>query len=652
MKDKVEFPVTQESVAITHCTKEQYMDLYQESIQSSEKFWASQIDKIDWIKAPTRIKNTSFGDGIDPEKTWIKWFEDGQLNFSYNCIDRHLKDKGEQVALIWEGNEVSESKHISYNELHTETCKFANTLKAHNIKKGDRVILYLSMIPEAIFAMLACTRIGAVHSIVFGGFSPNALANRITDCGAKCIITVDEGYRGLQKTSMKENINKALEIIGEPSTCDHVIMITRTGAPVKMVPDRDVLYSEAVKHVDADCPIEPMNAEDPLFILYTSGSTGQPKGILHTTAGYLLYASMTFKYIFDYQENETFWCTADIGWITGHSYTIYGPLANGAKTLIFEGVPHYPDPSRFWQVIDKHQVNIFYTAPTAIRMLMRDGDGHLESTSRKSLRVLGSVGEPINPEAWMWFYNVVGKKRCQIVDTWWQTETGGILISPLPGATRLKPGAATNPFFGINPQIFDADDNPATQGHLCILDSWPGQARTIYNDHKKFVDTYFQLHPGKYFTGDNAQIDEDGDYWITGRVDDILNIAGHRIGTAEIESALVSHPKISEAAVVSYSHDIKGQGIYVYATPLTGVTCDDTLRAEVITHVRAEIGPIATPDTLQWAHNLPKTRSGKIMRRILRKIANNDFENLGDVSTLSNPTSIEELIEGHKALSA
>ncbi|MGB2067064.1 MAG: acetate--CoA ligase, partial [Candidatus Puniceispirillaceae bacterium] len=574
----------------------------------------------------------------------IRWYEDGSLNAAANCLDRHLADRGEQTAIIWEGDEPDQHKHISYNALHAEVCRFANALRTRGIKKGDRVTIYMPMIPEAAVAMLACARIGAVHSVVFGGFSPDALAGRINDCESNCVITADEGVRGGKTIPLKANTDKALENCPDCTSC---FVVRRTGNAVEMQDGRDIWYHEAIADMSDDCPAEEMSAEDPMFILYTSGSTGKPKGVLHTTGGYMVYASMTHQYVFDYHDGDIYWCTADVGWVTGHSYILYGPLANGATTVMFEGVPNYPDNSRFWQVVDKHKVNIFYTAPTAIRALMRDGDAPVKSTSRSSLRLLGSVGEPINPEAWLWYHNVVGDSRCPIVDTWWQTETGGILITPLPGATATKPGSATRPFFGIEPVLVDGENNPlegAAEGNLCINRSWPGQMRSVYGDHQRFIDTYFSTFEGRYFSGDGARRDEDGYYWITGRVDDVLNVSGHRMGTAEIESALVAHPKVAEAAVVGYPHDIKGQGIYAYVTLNAGEAPTDDLIVELRNWVRQDIGPIASPDKMQWAPGLPKTRSGKIMRRILRKIAADDFAELGDTSTLADPSVVDELI--------
>jgi acetyl-CoA synthetase len=622
---------------------ETYLKWYAESVKNPEKFWAKHGKRIDWFKPYTKVKNTSF-DG----KVSIKWFEDGQTNVSYNCIDRHLKKRGNQTAIIWEGDNPYDDKKITYNELHEHVCRLANVMKKHGVKKGDRVTIYMPMIPEAAYAMLACTRIGAIHSIVFGGFSPDALAGRIVDCESTFVITADEGLRGGKPIPLKENTDKAIDIAAKNFVMvKNVLVVRRTGGKVGWAPGRDLWYQDEVGTVKPDCKPEKMKAEDPLFILYTSGSTGKPKGVLHTTGGYLVYASMTHQCVFDYHDGDIYWCTADVGWVTGHSYIVYGPLANGATTLMFEGVPNYPSQSRFWEVIDKHKVNIFYTAPTALRALMGAGDSHVTKTSRKSLRVLGSVGEPINPEAWEWYYNVVGNGKVPIVDTWWQTETGGILITPLPGATDLKAGSATRPFFGVKPQLVDEKGDVlegAVSGNLCITDSWPGQMRTVYGDHERFIQTYFSTYKGKYFTGDGCRRDEDGYYWITGRVDDVINVSGHRMGTAEVESALVSHDKVSEAAVVGYPHDIKGQGIYCYVTLMAGVEGTDELRKELVAHVRKEIGAIASPDKLQFAPGLPKTRSGKIMRRILRKIAEDDFAALGDTSTLADPAVVDDLI--------
>jgi len=622
----------------------EYKKMYAASIKDPDKFWAKEGKRIHWMKPFKKVKNTTFG----PGNVSIKWFEDGKTNVAYNCIDRHLKKRGKQVAIIWEGDDPKDSKKITYKELHAEVCRFANVLKKHDVKKGDRVTIYLPMIPEAAYAMLACSRIGAIHSVVFGGFSPDSLANRIEDAKSTVIITADEGIRGGRKIPLKANTDAACDKAGGVKS---VIVVKRTNAPVNMMKGRDVYYDEAAKTVKADCKCEEMSAEDPLFILYTSGSTGKPKGVLHTTGGYLVFTSMTHQYVFDYHDKDIYWCTADVGWVTGHSYIVYGPLANGATTLIFEGVPNYPSMSRFWEVIDKHKVNTFYTAPTAIRALMQAGDDPVKKTSRKSLRLLGTVGEPINPEAWEWYYRVVGDERCPIVDTWWQTETGGILITPLPGATKLKPGSATRPFFGVVPQIVDANGKVmegATSGNLCIADSWPGQMRTVYGDHQRFIDTYFRTYPGKYFTGDGCRRDEDGYYWITGRVDDVINVSGHRLGTAEVESSLVAHPKVSEAAVVGYPHNIKGQGIYAYVTLMTGVTPSEDLRKELGQWVRKDIGAIASPDLIQFAPSLPKTRSGKIMRRILRKIAEDEYGNLGDTSTLADPAVVNDLVNNRQ----
>jgi acetyl-CoA synthetase len=617
-----------------------YRRMYEQSIRDPEGFWAVHAKRVDWIRPFTKVKDASFSGDVA-----IRWFWDGTLNACANCVDRHLARRGDQTAIIWEGDDPRDSRRITYRELHREVCKLANVLKAQGVKKGDRVTIYMPMIVEATYAMLACARIGAVHSVVFGGFSPEALIGRIRDCDSNFIITADEGVRGGKKIPLKANTDEALARCPGVKTC---LVVRRAGAPIAWVKGRDVWYHEAMATASEDCAPEEMNAEDPLFILYTSGSTGQPKGVLHTTAGYLVFASMTHQYVFDYHEGDVYWCTADVGWVTGHSYIVYGPLANGAITLMFEGAPNYPDASRFWRVVDKHKVNIFYTAPTAIRALMREGDAPVKTTSRASLRTLGTVGEPINPEAWLWYWRVVGDQRCPVVDTWWQTETGGIAITPLPGATASKPGSATRPFFGIKPEIVDPDGRPiegAGSGNLCLVDSWPGQMRTVYGDHQRFIDTYFRTYPGKYFTGDGCRRDEDGYYWITGRVDDVLNVAGHRLGTAEIESALVAHPKVSEAAVVGFPHDIKGQGIYAYVTLMQGEAPSEDLRKELIAWVRKEISPIATPDVIQWAPSLPKTRSGKIMRRILRKIAENEFSNLGDTSTLADPSVVEDLIK-------
>jgi len=622
---------------------ETYLKWYAESVKNPDRFWGKHGKRIDWFKPYTKVKNTSF-----EGKVSIKWFEDGRTNVSYNCIDRHLKKRGNQTAIIWEGDNPYDDKKITYNELYEHVCRLANVMKKHGVKKGDRVTIYMPMIPEAAYAMLACTRIGAIHSIVFGGFSPDALAGRIVDCESTFVITADEGLRGGKPIPLKENTDKAIDIAARQHIrVDKVLVVRRTGGKVGWAPGRDVWYHDEIASVKPDCKPEKMKAEDPLFILYTSGSTGKPKGVLHTTGGYLVYASMTHQYVFDYHDGDIYWCTADVGWVTGHSYIVYGPLANGATTLMFEGVPNYPTQSRFWEVIDKHKVNIFYTAPTALRALMGAGDAYVTRTSRKSLRVLGSVGEPINPEAWEWYFNVVGDGRVPIVDTWWQTETGGILITPLPGATDLKPGSATRPFFGVQPQLVDEKGEVmegAVSGNLCITDSWPGQMRTVYGDHERFIQTYFSTYKGKYFTGDGCRRDEDGYYWITGRVDDVINVSGHRMGTAEVESALVAHDKVSEAAVVGYPHDIKGQGIYCYVTLMSGVEPTEDLRKELVTFVRKEIGAIASPDKIQFAPGLPKTRSGKIMRRILRKIAEDDFAALGDTSTLADPAVVDDLI--------
>ena len=640
-------PIFQPSQALAkhaHIDAKGYEALYAESMADPDGFWAEHGKRIDWIKPYSQISDVSY----DASDLHIKWYADGTMNAAANCLDRHLAERGDQTAIIWEGDEPDQQRHITYTELHEEVCKFANVLKANGAKKGDRITLYMPMIPEAAVAMLACVRIGAVHSVVFGGFSPDALAGRIQDCDSTMVITADEGVRGGRPIPLKANTDAALKSCPD---CKTVIVVKRTGGAIDWVEGRDVWYEDAMRTASADCPAEEMNAEDPMFILYTSGSTGKPKGVLHTTGGYMVYASMTHQYVFDYHDGDVYWCTADVGWVTGHSYIIYGPLANGAITLMFEGVPTYPDSSRFWRVVEKHKVNIFYTAPTAIRALMREGDGPVTSCDRSSLRLLGSVGEPINPEAWMWYHKVVGEERCPIVDTWWQTETGGILITPLPGATATKPGSATKPFFGVKPLLVDGDNNVldgATDGNLCIAHSWPGQMRSVYGDHQRFIETYFTTFPGRYFTGDGARRDEDGYYWITGRVDDVLNVSGHRMGTAEVESALVAHPKVAEAAVVGYPHDIKGQGIYAYVTLVAGATADDALATELRQWTRTQIGPIATPDLLQWAPQLPKTRSGKIMRRILRKIAANEYDQLGDTSTLTDPAVVDDLVENRQ----
>ncbi len=644
MSDEIVHTVSSEWAGRAHVDNDAYLAMYEASVSDPESFWAEHGRRIDWITPYSKIKNTSFRDGVE-----IRWFEDGELNVADNCLDRHLATRGDQAAIIWEPDDPSEaSKTLTYREVHEEVCRMANALLELGAGKGDRITIYMPMIPEAAFAMLACARIGAIHSVVFGGFSPDALANRIHDCESRYVITADEGLRGGRKVPLKKNTDQALENCPDVAA---VVVVKRTGADVPMKEGRDHWWHDLKESASPDCPVATMNAEDPLFILYTSGSTGKPKGVLHTTGGYIVFASMTHQYVFDYHDGDIYWCTADVGWVTGHSYIVYGPLANGATTLMFEGVPNWPDASRHWQVIDKHGVNIYYTAPTAIRALMREGDEPVKATSRASLRLLGSVGEPINPEAWQWYWRVVGDGRCPIVDTWWQTETGGILITPLPGATTLKPGSATRPFFGVRPAIVGNDGEVlegAATGNLCLLDSWPGQMRTVYGDHERFIQTYFSAYPGMYFTGDGARRDEDGYYWITGRVDDVLNVSGHRMGTAEVESALVAHPKVAEAAVVGAPHDIKGQGIYAYVTLNVGEDPSDDLARELVTWVRKGIGPIASPDWLQWAPGLPKTRSGKIMRRILRKIAENDFGNLGDTSTLAEPGVVDDLIENRR----
>ncbi|NVC95662.1 acetate--CoA ligase [Vibrio natriegens] len=636
------YPVKENIKTHTHADNETYLAMYQQSVTDPEGFWNEHGKIVDWIKPFTQVKSTSFDTGhVD-----IRWFEDGTLNVSANCIDRHLEEHGDDVAIIWEGDDPADDKTLTFNELHKEVCKFSNALKDQDVRKGDVVCLYMPMVPEAAIAMLACTRIGAVHTVVFGGFSPEALSGRIIDSDAKVVITADEGVRGGRAVPLKKNVDEALTN-PDVKTISKVLVLKRTGGDVEWHDHRDVWWHEATASVSDVCPPEEMKAEDPLFILYTSGSTGKPKGVLHTTGGYLVYAAMTFKYVFDYQPGETFWCTADVGWITGHTYLIYGPLANGAKTILFEGVPNYPSTSRMSEVVDKHQVNILYTAPTAIRALMAKGNEAVEGTSRTSLRIMGSVGEPINPEAWEWYYKTIGNENSPIVDTWWQTETGGILIAPLPGATDLKPGSATRPFFGVQPALVDNMGNiieGAAEGNLVILDSWPGQMRTVYGDHERFEQTYFSTFKGMYFTSDGARRDEDGYYWITGRVDDVLNVSGHRMGTAEIESALVAHHKIAEAAIVGIPHDIKGQAIYAYITLNDGEFPSAELHKEVKDWVRKEIGPIATPDVLHWTDSLPKTRSGKIMRRILRKIATGDTSNLGDTSTLADPSVVDKLI--------
>jgi acetyl-CoA synthetase len=640
MSEKL-YPVSAEWAKRAHVDQAKYEAMYEASLANPDAFWAEHGKRIDWIKPFTKVKNTSYA----PGNVSINWFEDGTTNVSMNCIDRHLPHRANQTAIIWEGDDPSESKHITYQELHDEVCRFANVLKAHGVHKGDTVTLYMPMIPEAAYAMLACARIGAVHSIVFGGFSPDSLAGRIDGCKSKVVVTADEGLRGGKKVPLKANMDEALKRV--PGIVTSQIVVRRTGGDVHMQDGRDYYYDVEAANAPTQCKPEEMEAEAPLFILYTSGSTGAPKGVVHTTGGYLVYASMTHQYVFDYHDGDIYWCTADVGWVTGHSYIVYGPLANGATTLMFEGIPTYPTISRFWDVVDKHKVNIFYTAPTAIRSLMGAGEEPVKKTSRVSLRLLGSVGEPINPEAWEWYHRVVGDNRCPIVDTWWQTETGGILITPLPGAIAQKPGSATRPFFGVKPEIVDANGvvlEGACEGNLVIADSWPGQMRTVYGDHKRFMETYFATYANKYFTGDGCRRDADGYYWITGRVDDVINVSGHRMGTAEVESALVAHEKVSEAAVVGYPHDIKGQGIYAYVTLMSGTEATDQLRKELVGWVRKEIGPIASPDLIQFAPGLPKTRSGKIMRRILRKIAEDEFGSLGDTSTLADPMVVDDLI--------
>ena len=640
------FPVPDEWATRAWADEAKYQEMYQRSTDDAESFWGEQGKRLDWIEPYTKVKDTSF----DTSDVHVRWYYDGVLNASANCLDRHLEKRGDQVAIIWEGDDPADDDKLTYRDLHERVCRFANGLKSLGVKKGDRVTIYLPMIPEIAIAMLACARVGAIHSVIFGGFSPESISGRIHDCESSFVITADEGLRGGRTIPLKANVDAAIERL----TVEHinqVVVVNRTGADINWVEGRDVWYHELVEAQSADCPPEPMDAEDPLFILYTSGSTGKPKGVLHTTGGYMVYASMTHQYVFDYHDGDIYWCTADCGWVTGHSYIVYGPLSNGATTLIFEGLPNYPDASRHWQVCDKHGVNIYYTAPTAIRALMREGDEPVKKTSRQSIRLLGTVGEPINPEAWHWYHEVVGDNRCPIVDTWWQTETGGILITPLPGATLLKPGSATRPFFGIEPVIVDNDGKVlegAGEGILCIRDSWPGQMRTVYGDHQRFVDTYFKAYPGLFFTGDGCRRDEDSYYWITGRVDDVINVSGHRLGTAEVESALVEHDDVAEAAVVGYPHDIKGQGIYAYVTLKADVEPSDELHDELIKFVRTEIGPIATPDLLQWAPALPKTRSGKIMRRILRKIAANEHDQLGDTTTLADPTVVDHLVDNRQ----
>ena len=638
------FPVPADWAQKALVDEAKYNEMYAQSVEDPEAFWGEHGKRIDWIKPYTQVKDVSYA----REDVYVRWYHDGTLNASVNCLDRHLATRSDQTAISWEGDDPDDSKTLTYRELYEEVCRFSNVLKANGAKKGDRVTIYLPMIPEIAVAVLACARIGAIHSVIFGGFSPDSIAGRIHDSDSTLIITSDEGLRGGKPVPLKANVDEALT---KCPTIEKCIVIKRTGNDIVWVDGRDVWYHEAMADAAPECAPEEMNAEDPLFILYTSGSTGTPKGVLHTTGGYMVYASMTHQYVFDYHDGDVFWCTADVGWITGHSYIVYGPLANGATTLIFEGVPNYPDSSRFWQVCDKHQVNIFYTAPTAIRALMREGNAPVDATSRKSLRLLGSVGEPINPEAWLWYHSVVGNGECPIVDTWWQTETGGILITPLPGATALKPGSATRPFFGIKPEIVDADGKileGAAEGNLVLTDSWPGQMRTVYGDHDRFVLTYFSTYKDSYFTGDGCRRDEDGYYWITGRVDDVINVSGHRMGTAEVESSLVGHSDVAEAAVVGYPHDIKGQGIYAYVTLMEGHEPSEELRKALVQWVRKDIGPIASPDLIQWAPGLPKTRSGKIMRRILRKIAANEHDQLGDISTLADPAVVDDLVENRK----
>ena len=636
------YPVPPEWSARAWVDESKYQEMYEQSIRDPDGFWGEMGKRIDWIKAYTKVKNTSY----DPHNVSIKWYEDGTLNVCANCVDRHIATRGDQVAIAWEGDDPTEDERITYNQLLERVAKFANVMLANGVKKGDRVTIYMPMIPEAAYAMLACARIGAVHSVVFGGFSADSLADRLLDAESTFVVTADESIRGGRKIPLKANTDAAISKTGRSDI--KVLVTWRTGGDINWDPSRDLWLHEELMKVTSDCPPVEMSAEDPLFILYTSGSTGKPKGVLHTTGGYITWASMTHQYVFDYHDGDVYWCTADVGWVTGHSYIVYGPLANGATTLMFEGVPNYPTPSRFWHVIDKWSVNTFYTAPTAIRALMGAGDDFVKRTDRSSLRLLGSVGEPINPEAWEWYYKVIGEGRCPIVDTWWQTETGGIMITPLPGATKLKPGSATRPFFGVKPALVDGQGmeiEGAGDGNLVITDSWPGQMRTVYGDHERFVQTYFSLYPGMYFTGDGCRRDEDGYYWITGRVDDVLNVSGHRMGTAEIESALVAHAKVAEAAVVGYPHPIKGQGIYCYVTLMLGEEGSEALKKELVQWVRDEIGPIASPDLIQFAPGLPKTRSGKIMRRILRKIAEDDFANVGDTSTLAEPAVIDDLIE-------
>jgi acetyl-CoA synthetase len=639
MSESKLYDVPADVAANAYINEDKYNEMYQRSIADPEGFWAEQAEEfIDWFKPWNKVWDWDY------EKANIAWFEGAKLNVSYNCLDRHLETRGDQVAVIWEGDDPAVDKKITYRELHEDVCKFANVLKARGVKKGDRVSIYMPMVSEVVVAILACARVGAVHSIVFGGFSPEALKGRILDSDCRVVITADEGLRGARPVPLKANADKALESCPNVHT---VVTVKCTGGDIAWHDQRDVWYHDLMADASSDCPAEPMDAEDPLFILYTSGSTGKPKGVVHTTGGYILYAAMTHKYVFDCHDGDVYWCTADVGWVTGHSYVVYGPLANGATTLVFEGIPTYPDAGRFWQVVDKHQVNIFYTAPTALRALMGQGNALVEKTSRKSLKLLGTVGEPINPEAWEWYYHVIGEERCPIVDTWWQTETGGILITPLPGATKLKPGSATLPFFGVVPEIVDAEGNVlegVAEGNLCIRQPWPGQMRTLFGDHQRFKETYFSAYKGKYFTGDGARRDADGYYWITGRVDDVINISGHRMGTAEVESALVLHESVAEAAVVGFPHDIKGQGIYAYVTLMAGTEGSEELRKELIGLVRSEIGPIASPDVIQWAPGLPKTRSGKIMRRILRKVAANELDTLGDTSTLADSSVVDDLI--------
>ena len=645
MSDSKIYDVPADFAAKANITEAQYNEMYQRSMDDPEGFWAEQAEKfVSWDKPWSKVLDWSF----DAKDLYIKWFEGAKLNVAYNCIDRHLDTRGDQVAIIWEGDNPADDKKITFKELHEQVSKLANVLKARGVKKGDRVCIYMPMIPEAGYAMLACARIGAVHSVVFGGFSPESLKDRILDSDCRVVITADEGVRGGKPVPLKANTDKALE---ECPNVHTVLTVKRTGGKIGWNDKRDLWYHDAMAEASSDCPPEQMDAEDPLFILYTSGSTGKPKGVLHTTGGYLLFTTMTTKYVFDLHEGDIYWCTADVGWITGHSYLLYGPLANGATTVFFEGVPNYPDASRFWQVVDKHKISVFYTAPTAIRALMREGDEPVKKTSRQSLRLLGTVGEPINPEAWEWYHKVVGDARCPIVDTWWQTETGGHLLTPLPGATKLKPGSATRPFFGVKPGLIDTTTNKLIEGEgeaegaLVMLQPWPSQMRTVFGDHQRFVDTYFKTYPGYYFSGDGAKRDADGYYWITGRMDDVLNVSGHRMGTAEVESALVLHDAVAEAAVVGYPHEIKGQGIYCYVTLVKGIEPTDELKKELVQQVRKEIGPIASPDVIQWAPGLPKTRSGKIMRRILRKIAENDIEHVGDTSTLADPAVVDDLVK-------